>query len=95
MNTDWGNTIRNYGIVTALLCLEHFEIQENYEVCAEIIKAIDAKNDKIEGLNLPTRLDAEAIKEVRKTLCESFDLDADNMMERYKYYAKKIIRSHP
>lgn len=83
----------NYGIITVLFCLEHYEINENYEVCAEIVKSISNTNTEFIGIGLPTKIDAALIREVREDLCKSFNLNPDSMFERYAYYANQIIES--
>lgn len=91
----WGVVILHYGIVTALFCLEYYELKEDYETCAVIIKAIESKNVMIAGLDLPTRLDADGIKDIRSVINATFGLNPDRMFERYRYYANSIIEDKP
>lgn len=91
----WVKTICTHGIVTALFCLEHYESVEDYETCAVIIKAIEQRNHEILGVNLPTRLDAIAVAEIRETLTDLYGASPDSMMMRYRDYADNIVRTHP
>jgi hypothetical protein len=89
----WFRTIPNHGIYPVLLCLNHYEKKEEYEVCAAIIKAIERKNILIPNLNLTTRISDSLIQDVRNVCDEIYSVDADSMFRRYEDYANQIIHT--
>lgn len=89
----WLRTIPEHGIYPVLLCLNHYEKHEEYEVCAVIMKAIEKKNALIPNLNLATRI-TDAVTEDVRHVCESiYSVSPDSMFRRYEDYANQIIRT--
>lgn len=82
--------IFNYGILSVLHVLKHYEEQENYEECAEIINAINYLNETLDA-ELPSVITEEYVKFVVSKFKESVAF-AKNVPRCYEWYAQDIIQ---
>lgn len=81
--------IFKYGILSLLFVLEHFEKEENYEECQNIIDAIRLQEERLD-IKLFTVINEKTIQEVINSY-KSFGLTGINAVENSQYYAELII----
>lgn len=82
----------NYGILTVLYMLEHYEKVENYEECKIIIDSIE-ELEKKHNTTIFKRVSSEVISNVIETY-KKFNLTGKNAVENSKYLAEKIIKEN-
>ena len=78
-----------YGIMTIINVLEHYEREEEYEECKKIMDSIREQETRL-GIRLSTRITDECLNEVIEAY-KSHDLTGVNAIENSEYAAEKII----
>jgi hypothetical protein len=78
-----------YGILSILFVLEHFEENENFEECKNIIDTIKKEEERL-GIKLFTNITQESI-EIVKVAYRKFSMTGLNVIENSKYYSLEII----
>jgi pentose-5-phosphate-3-epimerase len=87
---DYRKYMFQYGILSVLFVLEHFEHEEEFEECQKIIDAIQEQEKKLE-ITLFTNITTETIKEVIDNY-KNFNLTGVNAVENSKHYANVILK---
>lgn len=79
-----------YGTITVIYLCEYFEEREEYEECDKIIHAVRQQSDLL-NIDLPTKLNDEFIKEVKK-LYLSHGFSENTLLNNSSRYANEILR---
>ena len=90
--SDYRKYIVRYGILTALMILEHYESVEEYGECQKIICAISELNKNFD-MKLPTRISNEVIEDVMATYLK-FNLTGVYAEENSRYMAEQFIKEN-
>lgn len=81
--------IWQFGILTTIYLLEHFEALENYEQCDLIMKAIKCHENKL-GIKLFSRETDECMKSVIDSY-HFFGMTGENAKHNSEYYKDYIL----
>ena len=80
-----------YGILTFILVLEHFQQEEEYEVCSLMIQAIE-ENNKYRRTQLQTTLSDDVVDSVIKSYSDfGCILTRIQCIEKHQNYADHVI----
>ena len=80
-----------YGFLPLLIVLERMEEVEDYEVCKAIINVLKKTNTRLD-IDLPTKLDGEAIAQMKITFMTKFNLSGNIAYNNSEWYADEIVK---
>jgi hypothetical protein len=80
-----------YGFVPILIVLERMEKLEEYEICFIILQTLIIHSGKYD-LDLPTKLNGEAIAQMKIYFMTEFNLSGDIAYKNSEHYADEIMK---
>lgn len=86
---NYEQLIFQFGILSILFVLEHYQEVENYEECKQIIDTLDRIESK-RGIKLPIKIDEETEAIVIHSY-KKFNLTGINAVSNSMHYADLII----
>ncbi len=86
MEEKYRSFMTQYGLISLLYVLKHFEQQQNFEECQLIYKVISEESE------LPTVIDKDSIDMVIDTYAGfGVQMDKERLLVKSKNYAKEFI----
>ena len=79
-----------YGFFPLLLVVERMEKLEEYNICILILNILKQHSEKYD-LELPTKVDGEAVAQMKIYFMTQFNLSGDIAYKNSGYYANEIM----